>query len=359
MTNYSVKAGDTLYSLARKYGLSVEQLKAYNNLSSDSISIGQILRFPTSEQTKTDLSFSKDISDKEIERQEHIEIRQNPDYNVVSGDNLSKIAQKFNVEVSSIKLLNGLEKDNLKLNQTLKIPQSRIPKNIKNLNDVSKAMGVSKEFIQNLKLIEDGVNKATGKSYKDNEFHNTSYGDCEGVKTIGIGHVFKPGDKEPLSDKEVLETFTKDLLKMETRLEETIGKTAYKNLPDGMREALLDMVFNKGTSIITPEMIEDIRYQNYEAVINNMTDNRTATTRREISGLNKRRLLDISRAITDFNGNIPKSNIKTINKVYTRGIELLKEECRKNGSNFENIKAGFDEDIKKYFGNNYEIIFTE
>ena len=359
MTTHIVKSGETLYRIAKDYGVSVEQLKAYNNLTDDTLRIGQALRFSPDTVPTNELTFNNDISDKEIERSEHIDIKNNPDYIVVSGDNLSKIAKKFGVEVSSIKILNGLEKDQLKLDQKLKIPQTKIPKNIRNLDDVAKAMGVSKDFIQKLKLIEDGKNPKTGEPFKDNEFHNTGYNDHDGVKTIGIGHVFQPGDKDPLSNKEVLELFTKDLLKMETHIEETIGKSVYKNLPDGMKEALLDMVFNKGTKIITPQMIRDIQSGDFEEVINQMTDNRTMTSKTELAGLSKRRLFDISRAITDYNGNIPKSNAETIRKVYTRGLELLQYECKQKGLNFENTKAGFDEDIKKYFAEQYDLIFQE
>lgn len=40
---YVVKAGDTLYSISKKYNTSVEKLKAWNNINSNSISVGQIL----------------------------------------------------------------------------------------------------------------------------------------------------------------------------------------------------------------------------------------------------------------------------------------------------------------------------
>lgn len=41
--NYIVKKGDTLYSISKKYGLTVEELKKINGLSSNTISIGQTL----------------------------------------------------------------------------------------------------------------------------------------------------------------------------------------------------------------------------------------------------------------------------------------------------------------------------
>jgi membrane-bound lytic murein transglycosylase D len=42
--NYTVKKGDTLFSIAKRNDLSVEQLKLLNNLSSNTISVGQILK---------------------------------------------------------------------------------------------------------------------------------------------------------------------------------------------------------------------------------------------------------------------------------------------------------------------------
>jgi LysM repeat protein len=43
MKIYEVKEGDTLYSIAKTFGLSVADLKTLNNLQSDSLNIGQLL----------------------------------------------------------------------------------------------------------------------------------------------------------------------------------------------------------------------------------------------------------------------------------------------------------------------------
>ena len=40
---YTVKSGDTLYSIANKYNLSVNELKSINNLSRNTLTIGQKL----------------------------------------------------------------------------------------------------------------------------------------------------------------------------------------------------------------------------------------------------------------------------------------------------------------------------
>ncbi len=45
-TRYVVQKGDTLYSLGRRFGVSVEMIKSANNLTSDDIKVGQELIIP-------------------------------------------------------------------------------------------------------------------------------------------------------------------------------------------------------------------------------------------------------------------------------------------------------------------------
>ena len=92
---YVVKSGDTLWSIARKYNLSVNELKALNNLSSNVLSVGQRL-----------------IVGKESSN----------DYVVSAGDTLWAIARKFNVSVDDIKSLNNLSSNSLSIGMILKIP---------------------------------------------------------------------------------------------------------------------------------------------------------------------------------------------------------------------------------------------
>lgn len=99
---YVVKSGDTLWSIARKYNLSVNELKALNNLSSNVLNVGQRL-----------------IVGKESSN----------NYVVSAGDTLWAIARKFNVSVDDIKALNNLSSNNLSIGMTLKIPPYSNKKN--------------------------------------------------------------------------------------------------------------------------------------------------------------------------------------------------------------------------------------
>ncbi|MGN0030719.1 MAG: glycoside hydrolase family protein [Candidatus Gastranaerophilaceae bacterium] len=316
--------------------------------------------FPEKAKTNNlnDIQMVRELSDSQIQinqtREKYITVKKNPDYKVQNGDNPAKIAKKFGVEERALLALNGLTKESalkIQVGKTLKIPDTRIIKNVKNLNDVAKSMGVSLDFVKRLKRVED-------KNLPDNKFHNTPYLDEAGVKTIGIGHALKSGEPQKLDDAQVCALCAKDLLKMEENLCVLLGgRRNYDKLPTAMKEALLDMVFNKGTAIIenTPGLLYCLKSGKYEAAINKFTNNKSAKTGKEMSGLSKRRLFDISLAIKMYNGKVPQSNISTAQQVYNRGIELLRQECKAKGYNFKNVLAGYNKDVQGYFGNSLKL----
>lgn len=102
INTYTVKKGDTLYSIASKYNISVNDLKELNNLSSNTLSIGQTLKV-----RKT----TNDIVTEDYDY-----------YTVKSGDTLYFLANKYNTTVDEIKNLNNLTTNTLSVGQLLKIP---------------------------------------------------------------------------------------------------------------------------------------------------------------------------------------------------------------------------------------------
>lgn len=353
---HKVKAGETLYSIAKSMGVSVEELKKANGLKDNTISIGQILRAPSasSQSSSVEIPMMRDISDEQIEtdskRSRYLKITPHADHTLKAGETPSTLARKYNVEERTILMLNGLSKEDatkLQIGQTLKIPPTRTARNINNLNDAASALGVSVDFVKKLKRIEDGLD-ANKKPFPDNKFHNTPYRDDEGNLTIGIGHVVKRGEKTKLTNKEVLELFVNDMLKMEENLWDVMGgKQNYDKLPQSIKEALLDMTFNKGTAIIekSPGLVWALKNGKYEAAICKMTNNKSQKGR-EMSGLSKRRLFDISTAAKMYRGNPPQSIINTAQQVYNRGVELLKAESTKAYNKFKNPGISLQEYIQ-------------
>lgn len=94
---YIVKSGDSLYSIAKKYGVTVNSLKSENNKVSNLLSIGEILTIP-----KTTSTYRNHV--------------------VVPGDTLWSIARSYGTNVDAIKSLNGLSNNILSLGMILNIP---------------------------------------------------------------------------------------------------------------------------------------------------------------------------------------------------------------------------------------------
>jgi len=131
---YTVQAGETLFSISKKLGASVEQLKRWNALTSNALAIGQKLKYPSIEINKptnvaetpasslnppiTDTLQEADdlpsiISDNTSETTEF--------YMVKSGDNLIRIARAHDMSVADLKRLNELESDFIRVGQRLTV----------------------------------------------------------------------------------------------------------------------------------------------------------------------------------------------------------------------------------------------
>ena len=103
---YVVKKGDTLYSIARKYNTSVDNLKSINNITTDSLAIGQIIKLPSTSSTASDT------------------------YIVKKGDSLYSIARTYNTSVDKLKEINNLTSNALAIGQVLKLPSSNASENV-------------------------------------------------------------------------------------------------------------------------------------------------------------------------------------------------------------------------------------
>ena len=105
--NYTVKKGDTLYSIARNNNVSVDTLIKDNGLTSNILSLGQIIRIRTP-QTIVEECFGPSYTPPIEET-----------YTVKKGDNLYSIARKYNTTVQEIKKKNNLSSNLLSIGQKL------------------------------------------------------------------------------------------------------------------------------------------------------------------------------------------------------------------------------------------------
>ena len=104
---YTVKKGDSLWTIAQQYNTTISALKTRNNLTSNVLSIGQQLIIPSSTQTPSNDSNNTQPAEKT--------------YVVQRGDSLWLIASKNNTTVDELKRLNNLTSNVLQIGQILRI----------------------------------------------------------------------------------------------------------------------------------------------------------------------------------------------------------------------------------------------
>jgi membrane-bound lytic murein transglycosylase D len=106
---YTVKSGDTLSGIATRHGVTVNQLKQWNGLTSNNIKIGQKLKLNSSTAAaSSSASSSGDYTT----------------YTVKSGDSLYSIAKNYSgVSAQDIMNFNGMSSSNIKPGMKIKIPK--------------------------------------------------------------------------------------------------------------------------------------------------------------------------------------------------------------------------------------------
>lgn len=95
-----VGKGETLYSISKKYQLSIAQIKSLNNLVTNVLSVNQELKIGYNTSAK--------ISEFSV-------------YTVKKGDSLYSIARTANITVNALKQLNNLENSIISIGQELKL----------------------------------------------------------------------------------------------------------------------------------------------------------------------------------------------------------------------------------------------
>ncbi|MFP7298365.1 LysM peptidoglycan-binding domain-containing protein [Neobacillus niacini] len=103
--HYTVAAGDTLYSISKRFGITVAALKSANNLTSDILSIGQTLTIPDAGASPAQHTAPVPAH-----------------YTVAAGDTLYSISNRFGITVAALKSANNLKSDILSIGQSLTIP---------------------------------------------------------------------------------------------------------------------------------------------------------------------------------------------------------------------------------------------
>lgn len=135
-STYTVKSGDCLWTIANANGVTVDQIKQLNGLTSELLQIGQVLKLtsaPAVVQSTPVVTAAPASTDAVTV------------YVIQPGDSLWSIAQKYSTTVDNLRALNGLTGDALYAGNTLRVSGTPIPASISRSGDsVSGARVIAK-----------------------------------------------------------------------------------------------------------------------------------------------------------------------------------------------------------------------
>lgn len=115
-TFHRVVSGDTVFNIAKRYGISQDQLRTWNNLSDNTIGIGQNLRVKPqgagSSSAKPNTNTNNTTTAATPSNNRH---------RVVAGDTVYNIAQRYGISQEQLRSLNGLTGNDIRIGQVLRV----------------------------------------------------------------------------------------------------------------------------------------------------------------------------------------------------------------------------------------------
>ncbi|MGC9167601.1 MAG: LysM peptidoglycan-binding domain-containing protein [Desulfurella sp.] len=147
---YTVTPGDTLFSIAKTFSTTINELKKINSLTSNNLSIGQTILVPpkimaiksmqnNNSSNETPIYQAKNNTDQQQNNDQSVALDNSETnnyslyldhYTVQKGDTLYQIAKKFNISVDDIVALNNLPNKEITVGEILLIPNNNNNKNI-------------------------------------------------------------------------------------------------------------------------------------------------------------------------------------------------------------------------------------
>ena len=185
MQSFTVQAGDTLCGNGKQFGDSGEEIKEVNQLGSDNIVVGQVLKIPVADNYSTNI------------------------YTVLPGDSLYTIAERYNTTVDELIKLNELSSTLLAVGQKLIVPGNKengsvesyevyIVKSGDNLYDIANTYHMTVQELMDInQLTSTALFLGQQLKVKSNSIPSASMEECYGegyVEPKYLEYIVQKGD---------------------------------------------------------------------------------------------------------------------------------------------------------------------
>lgn len=195
---HEVKKGETLYSISRSYGISVDAVKEINGLTGNDIKVGQSIKIPENKKkTKVSETAADAEKNKNPGKHENTSVKvtvSESTYEVQKGDTWFGISRRFGISVSDLLKMNQVDAgSSLKTGQKIKVPSDSKTENTKR-TEVTENYGTKNNRTKS-ETNSKSENKKTPEvkvpDLKNNDPHNYSgkKGDSSLVWPVKAGEV--------------------------------------------------------------------------------------------------------------------------------------------------------------------------
>ena len=346
---HTVARGETAFAIARKYNITIYQLAEANGWQVIK-NKGNIVLKKNGKTVNIQEGMKIQVTAANTSKSTPEENTQSGIYTVKSGDSPMKIADNNEISIRQLADANGWEVSThngkiailkngeevkLQKGEELNLPQSVTAdlEGISTLSDAKKATGMSDGFANIITGFE-------GNPDNDCKPYTKAYQDSNGVWTIGYGYTKGITSKSRMSSAEAYTRLAKDYLQTREDIRIELGDDVFNQIPEPIKEGLIDLVYNKGFDSIDIEtFIENINSGDLSAAFEQLIFTKSIETGKEMNGLYKRSLARLAMVYKSFDSDTQAELKPVIDDFYEKCKTKVKQEELNRWWGGEEIKS--------------------